>query len=303
MPDPIFPMTEGTPMSSGNAASDSLQSRASKTFGRIARPTDVDQGGPFDDVSQQADGDAEISSEMPAEVEARLRQAETLAAGANSVAQMLAIPEVRDVLGALQQGRRVKVIPEDEYNATVQNQQQSRGQGQGSQTEEEEEPKWEELAPKDLARTLQKRIVGSLLKEVGTVLSSQLQPIAHAVKDLQGESLKIKESAVQQDITQTVKKYPDLFQYKDAMIKLHAENPGLDVEELYHLARKRVGKVPIARNTDMDSERPTQTSTRPGGQARRGAPATNAPRGNDRGSFDALLSSALKRAQFQASEE
>jgi hypothetical protein len=85
-------------------------------------------------------------------------------------------------------------------------------------------------------------------------------------------------------------KFQDFEQYREPMREISVQNPGLDVEELYMLAKKRAGALDETPSR-IQSERP---SAAPGKPARR-APKTN-PHGSS--GWNNSIAQALESLNF-----
>lgn len=96
------------------------------------------------------------------------------------------------------------------------------------EAEEEPEPDYEEMTPQQLAAFVVKKV------------KQELSPYLQTYED------KMRLLEVQQDIARCEKKYPDFWQYRDAMYQLALQNPTLKAEEAYLMAK---GKVSAMRPT------------------------------------------------------
>jgi hypothetical protein len=98
---------------------------------------------------------------------------------------------------------------------------------------------------------------------------------------------------VQGEIQDVRSRYPDFAQYQTQMVQLHKQNPGLSVEELYHVAKRRSGGPDT--KVDTRTERPSSHSGRP--------PKRKAPIGNSKADFQRLLDGALENLDLNFESE
>ena len=154
-------------------------------------------------------------------------------------------PDYRAVMDAKQKGRKIAVVPEEQLNSKV----------------EEEEPKdLDTLTNSQLLSVMEKRISKSIQGSLGPVL----QPIQEKLGMLEGSLQGQVADKVKTVIEQAQAKYPDFDEHRADMALLNQRAPGLNVDELYRLVKTNKGQTvtpPSARQTS--SERPTSQSARP----------------------------------------
>lgn len=256
---------------------------------------DTDQQYSVDDGTGGADGGS-ADDDAPSTVALRAATEALQQVQQNKgLAELLAIPGVREAYQAHLSGKKVHVMDDEQMN-------------QRTQPAEEQEPNWEELSqdPKKFSAFMRKSIIGDVIKTVDGTLRENLKPLIEKVNSVEGETRNRKVQEAQTQIAAALKKYPDMPKYKNLMTQLHQENPGLDVEELYHLSRRRAGHAPISADErrGVQSERPTHTTARPpmkqnSNQGKPGQPNKVVGRPG----FRDALSSAMQGMEFPEFDE
>lgn len=210
------------------------------------------QRGEEEQIEEEVGEGGEAStSPLSEEVRQRLSQIESMTNDNSLAARMLAMPEVRRAMELVSSGKKIKVVEEGSDSQTP--------------TVEEEEPNWEDFAdkPQELFKYTRKKLAGDVLSSLDKILTSKLQPLFEQVNLLSEKNKKGEIQQLEKQVGSAAKRFPDFMKFQKAMVALHEENPGLDVEELYHLARKRSGVAPLTRQTQTESERPSLTPARP----------------------------------------
>lgn len=184
--------------------------------------------------------------------------------------QLLSDPDIAAVVRARQAGKQVKV---EEVNETP-----------------EPEPEvdiTEGLAEDDPAR----QTLGKISKLINSKLSSkdsEIEQLKSRVEQLQGVADAITARDVNDQLKATMSKYKDFTQYRDSMVQLSKQHPGLKVEDLYVLAKSRAGKLKMVEQATA-TERPSSQPQR--SASRRNTPAPKPPPG--RKGFDQILAEKL----------
>jgi len=183
---------------------------------------------------------------------------------------IVANPEVRTILDAIDRGEAVRVIVGDE-----------------DKSENAYDPETvEELDNKGLIDAAARRTVELL----GGVLDKRLLPMQTDLSTLKDDKAEDKKKNAKKEVDQVLKKYPDFSTLAEEVIGLKKSNPSLSVEELYVLARTRKGKgFPDPRSTE--SEKPTTTTAAP--TKERKTPLPSGKKG-----FDQMLEEATESSDF-----
>ena len=142
--------------------------------------------------------------------------------------QMMADPDVQRVLDLKRSGKAVKI---DE------------------QTEPEEKSEFD-VDPDDPA--------AELLKKIGGMMDNKLGKIADRLQLVEGIAQRAQNNEVNSEIDRAKTKHRDFDTYKDSMVKMSNENPGLNVEELYTMAKMRAGKLDIVQPSTFSEKGTTQ---------------------------------------------
>ena len=100
----------------------------------------------------------------------------------------------------------------------------------------------------------------------------------------------VQQKEVDTQIKEAQAKYKDFGKYKAGMLKLNKDNPGLNVQELYILAKSRAGQLAIKEPT-TESERPSNQPPRRSGERQSQKPA----RPSGRKGFEEMLGESLNR--------
>ncbi len=133
-----------------------------------------------------------------------------------------------------------------------------------------------------------------LLKRISTVIDKKLNGIVDRVGVIEGFAQRAQGKEVNVAIEDCKGKHQDFDTYKDQMITLSNENPGLNVEELYTMAKMRAGKLNINEPSTFSEKGTTQPR-----RSMKQAGATT-PRG--RQGFNAIVRKALKGLDLDSLE-
>ena len=181
-------------------------------------------------------------------LEERMGKLEEAQKDSSAFANVMADPQVRELLEARHRGEEVEIVLA------------GAGVGGGKKDEEEvvDESNLEDMSNAQLLETMSKKVG----KVIGEALDEKMKPLDERVGRFEKKAENDEVLRIQRDVGAAKKKYPDLESYQDEIITAHKENPALSVEELYMLARMRKGDGPPPKPTDTESERPTHTSAR-----------------------------------------
>jgi hypothetical protein len=176
---------------------------------------------------------------------------------AGALAGVLSLPGVQDLVLAARRGERMRVLSEADYAALTQQRQQPK---QDDEPAPEPDPNWAELDNAALAQQLQKKVVSQVGKAISKTLADTLSPLQQQLDYLMGMANQHRQSQTTNEVSEAMKRHPDLPRYQQSMLAIHKDNPSLSVEELYILAKTRAGHndVPVTK-----TERPTNTSAKP----------------------------------------
>ena len=142
--------------------------------------------------------------------------------------QMMADPDVQKVLDLKRSGKNVQV----------------------AEPVVEEEKSEFDVDPDDPA--------AELLKKIGGMMDNKLGKIANRLELIEGIAQRAQHSEVNNEINKVKEKHRDFDTYKDSMVKLSNENAGLNVEELYTMAKMRAGKLDIVQPSTFSEKGTTQ---------------------------------------------
>ncbi len=131
-----------------------------------------------------------------------------------------------------------------------------------------------------------------LLKKISGLMDRKLNPLKDRVEVVEKVAQHVQTNEVNGQIDKVKSKHGDFEQYKEKMILLSQENPGLNVEELYLMAKMRAGKLNLAEPSTF-SEKPT---TQPRGAMKR----SGAVRG--RHAFNEIVQKALGKLDLDSLE-
>ncbi len=192
--------------------------------------------------------------------------------------QVQSIPEVRQVLVALKEGRKIKVV--DEVEEVV---------------EPETPPIGGDKPLEELTnQEFQDRLLQKLGSSVDKVINKKFEAFDERMKKVDDYVSAAQNEKASSQIEEAKKKFPDLAKYKEEMRGI-LENPNLTVEELLLLSKRRKGELESL-NPKLDTEKPSGSSGRPSIRQRE-APLPPGKKG-----FDQLLRDGLGRLNLESAE-
>ena len=189
-------------------------------------------------------------------LEERLTQVEANANSSQDVAKLIAIPEVREVLTAMQNGKDVKVLTGEEVK-----------EGLGPYPAESSlEPlpsqeEFDEMSNSQLYDQVVKTVGTTLASNLKGIISEQLKPLQESISRAEGFIGQAEQENVQRQAVDLAKKYKDFGAYRDKMMELNSRHSGMNLEQLYHLAKLDAGS-PVTPMTEMSTERPSTSTGR-----------------------------------------
>lgn len=187
-----------------------------------------------------------------------------------TIAKLVADPDIRKVLEARQQGKKVQISTDEEL----------------SQKPVEPSKDIEEMTNQELTQHLS----GVINSQVANLLKKQLEPFQRQLEQVTTQLQSKQSQEVASEIQEVRKQYNDFDDYRQDMLQLNQSNPGLSVEELYLVAKRRKGGSGARVN---DTERPSTVNR--GIPRKRVEPKVEA---KGRGGFQQLLADALERVPF-----
>ena len=102
------------------------------------------------------------------------------------------------------------------------------------------------------------------LSRIGKMIDKKLSPFTERLTSIEDIADTVQKKDVNDQIKAVRDKHEDFDTYKEKMLTLAQDNTGLNVEELYILARTRAGKLDLS-DPSTFSEKPTDTPRlRPG---------------------------------------
>ncbi len=134
-----------------------------------------------------------------------------------------------------------------------------------------------------------------VLQRFAKIIDKKLNPISERLASIEGLADDVRRQGVDSQVKTLREKHEDFDKYRDQMMVLAKDNTGLDVEELYMLARKRAGKLDLT-NASTFSEKPT-TQILPRRSIRGVAKSPGRQRG--RQGFQKILAKALDGLELE----
>lgn len=185
----------------------------------------------------------------------------------DKLTQLVADPDVRELLVAKERGKDVKVLSDDDKPLDL-----------------------EDMSRNELTR----HIVGEVGKLFDGVLGEKLKPLGEKLEGLETSEQMRREAKAQHELRHLGEKFPDVKNYSNEMSALRSENPELSAEETYLLARMRKGDGLPTTRVAVASERPSRVAVRPGRSEKRDEPLAVGKAG-----FNQLLDEALERQTLE----
>tara|TARA_R100000306_G_C4377375_1_gene142556 strand:- start:1118 stop:1933 length:816 start_codon:yes stop_codon:yes gene_type:complete len=238
-----------------------------------------------DSRSESGNNLEDTNEKASRELEARLTTVEANAKDANEVARLIAIPEVRDVLTALQDGKDVKVLTGVEAGSGSQAPLPESAQAPPSMSAED----LDEMSNAQLTDHIVQSVGSSLSSNLKGIISEQLKPIEASIGRAESFIGRAETDSMQRQARELGAKYEDFNEYKDRMIELNTQNPSLNLEQLYHLAKLDAGS-PVTPLKGMSTERP---GTMAGRTPREPRPSSRPPVGPGRRAMGNRISEIL----------
>jgi hypothetical protein len=221
----------------------------------------------YDEIDD-AVGDQEISHD---DTPARLKNLE----GANSQLQeLMQDPDVLTLLAARRSNKKVKIVEETPEEP--------------SETEEDSGLA-SDIPENDPSRKLFEKLDRRLSDLVERRFKSKVEPLNERLQRVEVIGTEVQRKSVEDQVKAAREKYRDLDTYREPMLKLSTDNPGLNVEELYLLARQRAGKLRLLEQ-GTHTEKPTQQPRK----IRDDKNKPNQPRTDGRRGFTELLGNSLR---------
>lgn len=228
-----------------------------------------------DDSGLSGNGDGDNGSNAPKPpandpVEERVKLLVT-----QQMAQVLAIPGVSELLDARQNGKKVRVLGEDDIADLV---------GRQTAKPEEQEPDYENMPIKEVLGHHQKKLIGAILPELRKMIKESTEPLTQKLGVIEQDTVGRRNKIIQQRIEEGKKKYADWKEMEPYMMEVARTVPTMDNPlELYVLTKLRMNQ-PVrlaeprddegidegnssqsayARQPMPDSERPTHSAAQP----------------------------------------
>lgn len=238
-----------------------------------------------DDLESQTDLEGDVSTESETDNIVHSNGTGSRLAAIEQNQQMLALmndPDIHAVIQARRAGKQVKVVEAVEETTT----------------EPEPEDLTTGLEDTDPVKpTLQK--IGSHIDKRVSARDAEIDQLKAKVAELSQIADVVRERDVTDQITKVSSKFKDFKDFRDPMIKLSGQYPGLSVEDLYVLAKSRSGKLKLVEQGTF-TERPTAQPQRSSATARRN-PAAPSPAPGKKG-FEEILARAFKNTDIIGEE-
>lgn len=129
---------------------------------------------------------------------------------------------------------------------------------------------------------------GQLMKQISNLVDKKLSPLTEELDGLKGVATEVQKREINKEIKAVNDEFGDLEKYKEKMLHLSREIPGLSVREYYLISKARSGKLGIMKEQTF-TEKPTSQPRKRVGR-NKGAAQTVKSR---RTSFNDALSNAL----------
>ena len=209
----------------------------------------------------------------------RLRALEANQADSQTLANMMADPDIRQILAAREQGIDVVVGPKEAEKSSIQEDLKDVAQPVN----------FDEMSNKQIVEHVTTNVAEAVEKAVQGVTKPFEEKIAVIEKHVQ--------ATVQQNVSNQIedakKRHPDFDKHRQDMFDLHKENPALKVEQLYVLAKMKSG-VPLNEDKSLASEKPTHEAAG-GGGGEKPQPVPPTRRG-----WDALVAKAQDKGDYSS---
>lgn len=197
-----------------------------------------------DDKTSSSEGNAGASGSSEAEkkIVERLETLSDEVKTQSAAGALMADPQVRAILEARQRGEEVQVVS---------------GKKEPEAPEVIEPPEdIDTLSHNELSDFIIKSVSQSVGARVDEAVEKLVSPLVERVKGVEGHVNQTQSAAADKDIRLLKRKYGDFDEYKQAMVTLHGQAPGLSVEQYYLLAKNTAGS-PVTPDTHFESEKPT----------------------------------------------
>jgi hypothetical protein len=203
--------------------------------------------------------------------------------------QLLADPNFRAVLEAQRAGKKVKIIPLSEDGSDEQDLVSSGNNQAPTQTKVD----LDSMSNAELTQYIIKNAAKAAPKvEENPEVRQLKQQVEMLTQHIQSENRK----KVDGEVAKVQAKYPDFDNHKQTMLELSQQNPGLQVEELYILAKRRAGE-PITAAQEVATERPTSSAARPSNIPKPRGPVVGV------GAWNQYLQEVLSKKNFNVQQE
>lgn len=173
----------------------------------------------------------------------------------NTLARLIADPDVRKLVEAKNAGKKVSVV-EGETPPT-----------EPVQKETFETTDLDAMSNTDLANL----IVGEVSKTVEGIVDKKLGSFEGKIGSIENFVNEQESNTLRTELVKAREKYKDFEDQNAEMLEIHKSNPGLTVEELYLLAKRRKGEE-VSSSPRVSTERPSTAVGRPDKRSDRKTP-------------------------------
>ncbi len=233
-----------------------------------------------DEVEQTAEGEGSEAGGKTG-LEERITRMESEGQAQNMLTRLMTDPDVQRVLQAKQNGKPLK-ISEGEETAPAERE------------EEIDAEKLNEMSNSEFLGVVLKKME----KVVGSTIPKVMKPFEDKLASVEGFLESKEKKGIQERIQKMAKDLPDFQRLRPVMKEINDHTPGLELDELYFLARKRSG-LPLAPDRSASSERPTVGMHTKAPQRQ---DARKKPLPPGRSGFDQLLSETLDKLEFESDD-
>lgn len=202
---------------------------------------DLFRENPVEDENLE-DGGEKGKKEKEDQIAEVLSRVTSLSDNNAAIAKLAADPAIRQILDAHEKGESVTVIVGDV----------------------KEKPKEKELSDVELETLgnadFEKHLLGKITDVVGSMIDQKMESLKEKVGQVSSYVESTEKQAAEVEIKRLQVKYSDFEGLRPLMAQMSRQNPGLEIEEIYLLARRRQ-RGPVVEK--VETERPSSTSARP----------------------------------------
>jgi len=203
------------------------------------------------DDKDDKDENGTLKDTAEANLEKRFSQQDDKINRVEALNQLMRDPDIQKVLEAKRKGNEIVISSKEKDN------EDGLFELPSFKDDEGKDKSLEDLSNKELLELA----TGNVTKTISDLLDKKLKGVKGDISGVQKFVQQTETERIQREVVDVRKAAPDFDKYKEQIVELNRQNPGLTVEELYLLAKRRVEGKKKQDNTD--TEKPTgQTSTK-----------------------------------------